>query len=479
MSIQRAVLFSTFERYYAFLIAFISTVVISRLLTPAEVGAFSVAMSLAGVASGLRELGASAFLIRSVNIEKNHESCAFGMTLILGGGLGGALLASADMLGGFFGQTEVADLLRILSLNFFLLPFGTVNNALIQRAMLFDAVARISVIGVTLSFLFSVGLAWYGLGSASLAWGSVVLSCSSVFFSILWGPGPALVRPRLRGARELLRFGLQNTGLSVLFDLSARFPDFILGKMQGMAAAGLMSRAGGLATNVNDLLLKGLNSVALSYFSQLHREKGDPVNAHIRIAILITGLGWPAFVGLAFFAEPLTLALYGEQWLEIVWPLRILCVQMCLSLPFCFQYQLVMAKDAMAQQIKSSVIVVAFKLVALVIGAMWGVVGVAIVLVISTALGVLLNSYLLWPAIQVQWKDYRGVIRANLPIMAVSVIGCMVAVGAGAYYQLTYVRLILWLGPLTALWVLAGYVYLKHPLADEARRVVFSRMRAK
>lgn len=475
MSLKRAVIFSSIERYYGFVIAFVTTIVISRLLTPAEVGAFSVAMSLAGVASGLREFGASSFLIRAGQLEKHHESCAFGLTILLGGSLGLLLLGLADPLAGFFGQDDIGALLRILSINFFLLPFGTVNSALIQRAMRFDLVARIGVISVTVSFGVSVALAWYGHGPFSLAWGTVALAATTALLSILWGPGPAIVKPRLRGAGELVRFGAQTTGLSVLWEMSARFPDFILGRMHSFAAAGLMSRAVGLAGNVNDLLLKGLYSVALSHFSQIQRENGDPVCAHIRIATLVTGLGWPAFAGLAFFAEPLTLALYGEPWLGIVWPLRIVCLQLCLALPFCFQYQVVIAKGAMEQQIKASIIAVALKLVVLTFAAVEGAVGVAAGLVAGQLIGTLLCIRLVWPAIGVGWSDYRQVVRTNLPIMALTLIACTAAAAACEHWQIHYVKTILGIGPVMALLVLAGYFVLGHPLVEEAGKLLKSR----
>ncbi len=54
MSIRRAVIFSGIDRYFGFVVSFVATIVISRLLTPAEVGAFSVAMSVAGVGYSLR-----------------------------------------------------------------------------------------------------------------------------------------------------------------------------------------------------------------------------------------------------------------------------------------------------------------------------------------------------------------------------------------------------------------------------------------
>ena len=472
MSIRQAVIYSSIDRYYGFVASFIATIVISRLLTPAEVGAFSVAMSVAGIGYSLREFGASAFLVRAPSIEPRHVSCAFGLTLAIGLSLGAILLALAVPAALFFRQDSVAGLIAVLSLNFFLLPFGSVQNAMIQRAMKFDVIARINILAVTASACTSILLAWFGHGAISLAWGAVVLSAASATLSSLWGPSPRFVFPRLAGARELVAFGAQNTGLTILWEISARYPEFILGKIHDFAAAGLMSRAYGLVNNVNDLLNKGMYPVALSYLSQINRENGDPVRAHLKIATLVTGLGWPAFIGLAMFAEPLTLVLYGEPWLGIVWPLRLVCLELGLLMPFWFQYGVVMAKGDMKRQVLATAIAVALRLIALTIGAHWGATGAAVALVIAQAAYLVLTYILVWPSIGVTWQDYWRVILDNLPIVGVTIACVMFTLGIGQRFEMSARQHVLLLVPLSASMVLVAFVVLRHPLVGEVRRLL-------
>ena len=433
---------------------------------------FSVAMSIAGVGHSLREFGASAFLIRSPSIEPRHVSFAFGLTLSIGFGLGLLMLAIATPLAAFFGQRDVQVLIQILSLNFFLLPFGSVQNALIQRAMRFDLVARINILSVTVSVCVSIAMAWLGHGARSLAWGAVALSTTSACLSSLWGPGPRLVWPRIRGASELVQFGAQNTGLTALWEISARYPEFILGKLQDFASAGLMSRASGLANNINDLLSKGMNPVALSYFSQIKREDGDPVHAHIKIATLLTGLGWPAFVGLAAFAEPITLVLYGDAWIGIVWPLRFVCLELALRLPFFFQYQVVMAKGGMEKQVRATAISVVVRIIGLTIGANWGAVGAAISLVISEIIYTLLTSRMVWPSIGVTWSDYLGIIRGNIAILAIAIGSTTIVIGIGRFSNASNLQEILVLAPIACAAILGGYIVLGHPLVIETKKIL-------
>lgn len=467
MSLRRAIIFSSIERYFGFVLAFASTIAIARLLSPSEVGAFSVAMSISGIASGLRELGASSFLIRAPRMEPTHKSCAFGLTLFLGLALGISMLLLATPVAIFFREDSLRTLLQILSINFFLLPFGTINNALIQREMHFDLLAKINVIGTLLGFIVSIGLAWEGYGASSLAWGAVALAVSSTALSILWGPEPLLIRPRLSGSSALIRFGSQMTAHAIIMDIGLRLPDFVIGKVQGLYSTGLFSRATGVASNVNDLLLRGLGGVALSYFSKVEREKGDVVQIHIRMGTLVTGLGWPAYAGLAFFAEPITLILFGEKWLAIVWPLRIICLQLAIELPFSFQYQVVVAKGKLGRQLASFITATVVRVMCVVIGANWGVSGAATGLVAAQFFATIISSRIVWPYIGVTWGHYVGVMRTNLLPLLVAIVASALAQWAALIFELSHWETVLWFGPLAFLAVMASLGFSRHSLAIE------------
>ena len=468
MSMLRAVLFSSVERYYGFVVAFVTTVIISRLLTPAEVGAFSVAMSVAGIASVFREFGASNFLIRTPKIDAHHESCAFGITLVLGVSLGSLLLALAYPLGVFFAQGDIATLLSVLSINFFLLPFGVINYALIQRNMCFDLSARIGVIATTISAAVSISLAWSGFGPFSLAWGSVALSAITASLTIWWGPGRILVRPRLRGASELLSFGAQTTAHTLLWEVSSRFPEFILGKLLGFTAAGLLSRASGLVANVNDLLMKGLQPVTLPYFARVEREGGDLAQTHYRIATLMTGIGWPVFVVLAVAAEPLTLTIYGAQWVGIITPLQIICVQMAYSMLFSYQLQVAMVKGELGAQVRLSLFCFPIRLALVAIGASIGVEETCVAFLISQLIGSAVSVVWFFPRIGVSIRKYLEIAWISFPLASATLVGAIAGsrladwIHAGNFIKISTIGILGFLAAIVAMLITS------HPIRTEA-----------
>lgn len=418
MSPLKAALLASLERYFGFAAAFVTSIVISRLLTPAEVGTFSVAMAIAGIAGVIREFGAASYLIRSPTITERHESCAFGLSLLLGCGIGTLLLAAAPFIGSLFANETVTPVLQLLCLNFFIVPFGTVQSSLLQRTMRFDVLARIGIAATVVSMTTSITLAWHGYGTFALAIGAISLTATASILSILMGPAPWIRLPRISGSRELLTFGLQNTGLSMIWEINGRFPDFIIGHAAGMHAAGLLSRASSLASSINDVLMKGIGAIALPYLSKIQRDTGDANNAHLKLASIVTALGMPLFCALAYLAAPITLLLYGEKWLQITTSLRLLCLLFCVTLPFSFQLQLVIAKGHLATQLRASAVTFPLRLCIVGFGAYaGGLNGMAAAMVLAQLVSACVASIMVWPSVGLRWINYWGVINENKSII--------------------------------------------------------------
>src|SRR4051812_5756602 len=64
MSTRRALVFSFLDRYSALMLSIISSMIIARLLTPAELGVFSVSMVFIMFISSMRDLGAGQYLVQ-------------------------------------------------------------------------------------------------------------------------------------------------------------------------------------------------------------------------------------------------------------------------------------------------------------------------------------------------------------------------------------------------------------------------------
>ena len=84
MSTRRAFTYSFVDRYAALIIHTGSAMVIARLLTPAEIGVYSLTMVLLGFIATFRDLGAGQYLVQKKDLTTDHVRSTWAVQLGLG-----------------------------------------------------------------------------------------------------------------------------------------------------------------------------------------------------------------------------------------------------------------------------------------------------------------------------------------------------------------------------------------------------------
>ncbi|MFY7940899.1 MAG: oligosaccharide flippase family protein, partial [Burkholderiaceae bacterium] len=81
LSARAALAWSFGERYASLVVTIASTMVLARLLTPKQVGIYSLCAALTAVAGILRDFGVSEYLIQEKNLTREKMQAAFGIAL--------------------------------------------------------------------------------------------------------------------------------------------------------------------------------------------------------------------------------------------------------------------------------------------------------------------------------------------------------------------------------------------------------------
>jgi O-antigen/teichoic acid export membrane protein len=147
--------------------------IIARLLTPGQVGIFSLASAFLAIASVVREFGVTEFLMQDKALDHARIRAAYGVAIAVAWSMGGLVLLLRRPIADFYGEPGVADVLSVLCLTFAILPFATPTTALLYRDMAVAKVLWIQTIAVVVGNVSSVVMrSWYGLHGARLAWSS-------------------------------------------------------------------------------------------------------------------------------------------------------------------------------------------------------------------------------------------------------------------------------------------------------------------
>ncbi len=326
MTVRRSIALSLGQRYVAAVISFGSAMVLARLLTPHEIGIYSVAAAAIALAHSLRDFGIGRYLVQEKELTELRVRSALGMTCVTAWSGAALLFALRGPIAAFYGQPALEDVLAVLCINFLILPLGSLAIALMQRDMEFGALFKIAIVGTVTHAATGITLAAFGFGYMSLAWASAANGAVSGLAAVVLRPSVARVLPSLAEWRRVFAFGGPVSLAGVVNQLGAQAPDLIVGRILGFAPVAIYSRALGLVSIFNNYFLQGVASVALPAFAARHRDGHELKDSHLLGMSYATAVAWPFFGFLALMALPILRLLFGPQWDAAAPILQLLCL---------------------------------------------------------------------------------------------------------------------------------------------------------
>jgi O-antigen/teichoic acid export membrane protein len=305
---------------------FATTMVLARLLAPADFGVVAMLGLFIGVAYVLMDGGFSAALIQCRDVDHADESTVFWFNLGIGGILTVALFAVAPAIAHFYDTPVLVPLTRAMSFACLLASAGAIHSTLLSRELNFRTQAQASVVAALLSGSVAVILALHGAGVWALAAQAVVMAGTmSVLLWLLhpWRPARKFSRNSLR---KLLGFGGYHLGSSLLEMAYSRLYTVFVGRMFGARELGYYANADNSRMIPGNFLAGVVSRVALPMFSAAAH---DPVMLRRGMQLSVRGMmliNAPAMLGMAVLAEPVIALLFGRQWLAAAPILRVLCL---------------------------------------------------------------------------------------------------------------------------------------------------------
>jgi O-antigen/teichoic acid export membrane protein len=313
-SVRSAIIYSSAARYTMNFLALASTMIVSRLLTPDEIGTFAVASAIVMIMSEFRMLGAGGYLIREAQITEEKVRSALGLTLIISWGLGLVVLASAWPISVFYELPPLAYIFAILSVSFFLAPYISIPASLLSRDMDFIVQFKVRFFSSLVGFVTTIGLILAGASYYSLALGQTAIAVVNFLMFCKLKPKGMVWRPRFRDMGEVASFGIFTSLANFFRKFTVTVPDMVIGKMGTTAQVGMFSRSLGFIQFVSKTIVMGVKPVALPHLSEVRRKGGDINEAYIRASVMIGGLTWPVLAVASVVSLPAIRLFFGDQW---------------------------------------------------------------------------------------------------------------------------------------------------------------------
>lgn len=317
--VRHSLIWSFLQNYSSALIQFISSMVLSRLLTPTDIGIYSICAVIVAIAHVMRDLGVGEYLIQEKELSKERVKTALGLTLLMGVIAFFILNSISSFVANFYHADELKLVIAVLSINFIILPFCTPVHALLVREMKFKPIFIIQTVSALVGSIVSIILALNQFGYISLAWSSVISSLVILFLSTLWRPVAAWTLPGISEWRRILAYSAFATGNNIINLINNRFQEFVIGRMMGFHSLGIINRGSSLLDAFNQALIPAISRVAFPFFSENYRRSSNSINKDFsKIISIVSVVSLPSFSLIAVLAFPLTRLLFGSQWDESV-----------------------------------------------------------------------------------------------------------------------------------------------------------------
>lgn len=453
-------------------------IIVSHLLTPTEVGIYSLGVTVVNLIHMLRDFGVSEYLIQELNLTDATARTAFTITLGIAWLLAILLFVISAWIGGFYRDAGVTEVLRILCINFLLLPFGTTVTMLLRRDMQFGTLYKIGTTQQLAQSVVTILLTFMGLGYVGLAWGSVAGISASVLGCLTWGRRHRIKGLGLTDYRRVVRFGVTRTLGDIVVRLGQGAPDFVIGRVLSLGDVGLYSRGHGLVNMYQQNVINSIGAVAFPVFAQQHRDYNNAYRMFLKSLAYVTGISWPFFTVAALMASPIIRIMFGTQWAGAVPILQLLSIAaIAHTLTYqCDAYFTGVGRVGIATRTEATV--QTFGVLLLVATAFVNLEAVAASRIVVYLLAIVVYYHFLLNTAQIGVSD---IVRTVVPSLYVT--GTSAIVPAISYALLVRPGSHEWLAiVVSALGGLAGWcagIYIfRHPLYDEVGLLI-SRFRRK
>lgn len=471
VTIRKSLFYSYLDRYASLVLNMAASMIIARLLTPEDIGVFSVTMVLLTFVATVRDMGAGGYLVQEKELTVDRIRAVWSVQLGLGVGLAILVLIASVPVASFYGEPRMRDIMMVVALNYAINPFGSLTYAWQIREMRFDALALVRFTATLVGGAVSVYLAWRGFGPLGLALASVASTLVNALMAVYFRPKWFPWLPGLKEIRRVLTFGSQSTGSSMMQTLAGSAPEMLLGKLQSMVAVGLFSRASGLVAMFQRMVLDGISSVAQSWFAKQSRDYGSIAQPFMKATSYVSAVGWAFTLGIIFLAHPAIRILYGPQWGSAVELTRLLAGALACGMPAAMCTSALMAVGAVNRILRGSVFTTVVTVVLIAIGAVLGLLPMGAAMVVATIVRTWFWLMTTRKEIKFNWAELMTTLRDS------AIVGLAAGVGPGIAFVLY--------GPYPAnIWLpmaigvpgaVAGFVgaiiVVKHPLLDELQSI--------
>jgi O-antigen/teichoic acid export membrane protein len=425
------------------------TLIVLRLLLPADYGLMAIVSVIISVLASIAELGLGASLVQAPQLDRGELGRVSGVVIVLNLSIGVLVALLAPLAAWLYAEPRLTLLIQFASLHFAFNALGTIPQAVAFRELNFRWLAWVELAAVVSSGLTTLVLAWYGHGVWALLLGSLLQNFVRTALLLRHGmPRPSF---RLDGLRRHVTFGGTLAATRLITQIVYQSDIFIAGKLLSQQALGLYSVSVHLATLPMQKIMSVINQVAFPAVARLQHDRERLRLRMIEATRLLMVFSLPALWGMSAVAPEFVASIMGPNWSGAVFPLQAVCLVVPIRMLNMIYTTSALGVGDLRVNAVNTVTSATILPLSFYVGARWGVDGLALAWVVAIPFVSLFRLRKMLQIVDIRLSDlftslraptiaaalmYAAVTLSRFPCEALAPavrLALLIVVGAGAY----------------------------------------------
>lgn len=409
------------------------TIWVMRLLDPSDYGLLALATVLLALLAMFAEAGLIQALVQKPDITRQTMQRAYGIVWSVNLLLCALLNLCAELAAAFYAEPRLVPVIRCLSLQFLIVPFGVIPDVILQRKLEYKWRSLIELATAVTASVVTLAMALAGQGVWALVAGMLATSVTKAVLLNCAAPFLALPHFSLGGMRQLVLFGGNITASRLLWFLFTQADAVIVGRLLGDHMLGLYSVAMHLASLPVKRVSAILNQVVFPVAARFQHDRAAITAQLLKAIGYVSAVAFPVLWGMSCVSYELIPVLLGPGWEGAILPFQILTLVMPFRMIVGFLPTVTDAIGRSDVALRNGALGCIVMPVAFYVGSHWGIAGVAYSWVIAYPFVVFINLRRMLAVIGIPTRD---VARRVAPALA----------AAGAMYGAVWGVRLAWFG---------------------------------
>lgn len=364
--------------------------ILAGILPPTDFGIYAAIMVVYNLAIVISTLGVDQAAIQS----KDETDAAIGtgatIRILVTVVSGVVMVLIATPVASFFGNPEIANPLRIMSIVLVVSSLGFVSTIRMTRELRF---VELSISRVAYALIWpsvAVVAAVLGLSYWSFVAGFLLGNLVTLVILLHFSPWNFKLKPDRGVGRRLLMFGRFTVATSLVVYMVFNLDKVVIGRIVGGDELGVYFLAFSFGTIIPTMFTNVVNSVMFPTYARISEDRALLKEAYRRTLVYLAYVSMPMGVGLAAISSTFVDSILGPEWVGAAVPLAVLSfvgLASSMTSPAGSLF-LAMGKPEIAWRI-SIILLIPYLVLLVPAAAFFGIVGVSILMLAQTMISLI------------------------------------------------------------------------------------------